>query len=358
MKPQYFVAILFATSLYWMYLLYAPFLLTITIAALLAISTSNIQDFFYKLFKNRLAAALASSFLLATLFFAPLGYFLATLTMKLKSIEPQVYLGLEVYIKEFIANPPTYLAFLEPYSKDILKEWNVSSLASKVISMTGAIGAFSAGFLKNAFLTIIFYFFAQYNGAYIVEFLKRVVQMSVEETTLIAKEISSVMSVVFYSIITTAMFEGVLFGLAVSFIGYNGLLFGIMYGFASLIPVVGGIMMWLPFMIYEFSIGETSNAIFIAIYSIVVISVIADTFVKPLIIKEINNRLLKEDDTRINELVIFFAIIAGLATFGFWGMILGPAITAFFLTILKLFEARTKECEDLSNSYKSQDNHS
>jgi predicted PurR-regulated permease PerM len=102
--------------------------------------------------------------------------------------------------------------------------------------------------------------------------------------------------------------------------------------------------MWLPFMIYEFSIGETSNAIFIVIYSIVVISIIADTFVKPLIIKEINNRMLKEDDTRINELIIFFAIIAGLATFGFWGMILGPAITAFFLTVLKLFEARTKEC--------------
>ena len=101
--------------------------------------------------------------------------------------------------------------------------------------------------------------------------------------------------------------------------------------------------MWLPFMIYEFSIGDSSYAIFIAIYSIVVISVIADTFVKPLIIKEINMRLLKEDDTRMNELVIFFAIIAGLATFGFWGMILGPAITAFFLTILKLFEARTKE---------------
>ena len=52
---------------------------------------------------------------------------------------------------------------------------------------------------------------------------------------------------------------------------------------------------------------------------------------------------LKEDDARVDELVIFFAIIAGLATFGFWGMILGPAITALFLTLLKLFEARTQQ---------------
>ena len=345
MKPQFFVAILFATSLYWMYLLYMPFLLTITIAALLAVSTSNIQDFLERYLKNKIVAAFISSLLLAVLFFAPLGYFLATLTIQLNSINPETLTQIESYVRDFIETPPEYLSFLKPYALDAIKDLNINSITSSAIYLTGKIGAFSAGFLKNAFLIIVFYFFAQYNGSYIVGFLKRVVQMSVDETTILAKELSSVMSVVFYSIITTAMFEGVLFGVAISFMGYNGLLFGIMYGFASLIPVVGGVLMWLPFMIYEFAIGNSSNAIFIAVYSIVVISIVADTFIKPLIIKEINARLLKEDDTKMNELVIFFAIIAGLATFGFWGMILGPAITAFFLTILKLFEARTQECK-------------
>ncbi|MDO8454266.1 MAG: AI-2E family transporter, partial [Sulfurimonas sp.] len=344
MKSQYFIAVLFATSLYWMYLLYAPFLLVITIAALLAVSTSNIQDNFEKFFKNRLLAALSSSFLLAVLFFAPLGYFLATLTIRLNSLEPDVFANLETYIKDFIANPPLYLAFLKPYVADSIKDIDINFITSNALSITGKIGAFSAGFLKNAFLVIVFYFFAQYNGVHIVAFLKRVVQMSVDDSNMLSKELSSVMSVVFYSIIVNAMFQGILFGVAISLMGYNGLLFGIMYGFASLIPVVGGALMWLPFMTYEFSQGNSSNAIFIALYSIVVISIIADTFIKPLIIKEINKRLLKEDDARMNELVIFFAIIAGLSTFGFWGMILGPAITAFFLTILKLFEARSKEC--------------
>jgi len=344
-KPQYFIAILFATSLYWMYLLYAPFLLSITIAALLAISTSNVQDYLERHLKSKFLAALSSSFLLAILFFAPLGYFLATLTIQLNMVNPEVLEKIVFYIKDFIETPPEYLNFIAPYATDAIKDININSLTATALTLTGKIGSFSAGFLKNAFLVIIFYFFAQYNGSYIVGFLKRVIQMSVEETTLLAKELSAVMSVVFYSILTTAMFEGILFGVAISFIGYNGLLFGIMYGFASLIPVVGGVLMWLPFMIYEFAVGNSQNAIFIALYSIIVISIIADTFIKPLIIKEINKRLLKDDDTRMNELVIFFAIIAGLATFGFWGMILGPAITAFFLTILKLFEARSEECK-------------
>jgi len=342
LKPQYFVAILFATSLYWMYLLYAPFLLGMIIAALLAISTSNIQNIFERLLKSKFLAALSSSFLLALLFFAPLGYFLVTLTLKLNTIEPEIFRNIEATVNNFLADPPAYLNFLKPYMDDITQEISVNSIASYALSFTGDIGSLSMGYLKNSFLVIIFYFFAQYNGGFVVDLLKRVVQMSVEETTILARELSSVMSVVFYSIIVNAMFQGVLFGIAISYMGYNGLLFGIMYGFASLIPVVGGALMWLPFMLYEFSMGNSANAIFIASYTVVVISLIADTFVKPLIIKEINLRLLKEDDAKMNELIIFFAIIAGLTTFGFWGMILGPAITAFFLAILKLFEARTQ----------------
>jgi len=346
MKPQFFIAALFAISLYAMYYLYFPFLLVILIAGLLAVSTSNIQNLLEQYLHSKLVAALLSSLLLAVLFFAPLGYFLTTLTIELNSLSDDTLQKVESSIRAFVAQPPSYLLFLKPYLLEAVKDLDINYLTSNALVFAGKIGAFSAGFLKNAFLVIIFYFFALYNGSAMIDFLKRIVQMSVEESTLLARELSDVMSVVFYSIIATAMFEGVLFGAAVSYMGYNGMLFGIMYGFASLIPVVGGALMWLPFMVYEFSVGNSTNALFIAIYSIVVISIFADTFVKPIIIKEINQRLLKEDNTKMNELVIFFAIIAGLTTFGFWGMILGPAITAFFFTILKLFEARSKECLD------------
>jgi len=283
--------------------------------------------------------------LLALLFFAPLGYFLASLTIWLNHLQPDTLQRVELYINSMIVNPPEYLLFLKPYFADAFKDVNLNTITANALAIAAKIGAFSAGFLKNAFLIVVFYFFALYNGKVITDFLKHALQMSVEESSLLARELSAVMSVVFYSIIATAMLEGALFGIVVSFLGYDGLLFGIMYGFTSLIPVVGGILMWLPFMIYEFAIGNSNYAIFIALYSVVVISIGADTFVKPLIIKWINQKLLNENDAHMNELVIFFAIIAGLTTFGFWGMILGPAITAFFLTILKLFEAQTAACD-------------
>lgn len=343
MKPNYLIAILFAVASYFMYLLYQPFLLAMLIAGLLALSTANVQSFFEKKFKSRLYASISVTTLLAILFFAPLGYFLTALTIKLNTLDSGTLLKIEHYIRSFVTNPPSYLLFLKPYAMEFLQNFDTNYVAKDALLLAGKIGSFSAGFLKNTFMIIIFYFFAQYNASVMLEFLKRVLQISVDETALVIKELASVMSVVFYSIIATAMFEGVLFGLAISYMGYNGILFGIMYGFASLVPIIGGVIMWLPFMVYELSIGDTYNAVFIAIYSIVVISIIADTFIKPMIIGAINKQILEADATKMNELIIFFAIIAGLATFGFWGMILGPAITAFFFTILKIFEARSKE---------------
>ncbi len=344
MKPQYFVAILFGVSLYWMYFLYKPFLLAMTIAALLAISTANVHNYFEEKLGSKLFAALLSSFLLAFLFFGPFAYILTTVTIMLKQIDMNTLSGFEAFLKEKMINPPSYLEFLKPYTTNFIESIDIKSIASKMIALTGQIGAFSAGFVKNAFLIVVFYFFAQYHSGLIVGFLKRVVQMSESDSSILARELSSVMNVVFYSILVTAAFEGLLFGIAVSFLGYDGIFFGILFGFASLVPVVGAALMWVPFMSYEFYLGHNFEAIFIALYTVIVISIVADTFIKPVIIQEINKRLLTENDARLDSLVIFFSMIAGLATFGFWGMILGPAITAFFLAILKVFEARTKEC--------------
>jgi predicted PurR-regulated permease PerM len=340
MKPQHLLIVLFGASLYWMYRLYEPFLLTMLIAALLAISTANIQLYFTNLTRSKFFGSLLSTLLLAILFFVPLGYFLASFSIKLNNIDPAILTHVEISMQDLLDNPPKSLLFLKPYINSMLQNMQLKNLASIAVSYAGTIGAYSAGYIKNAFLVIVFYFFSQYNGESIIEFVKKVVKLEEDDNKLLTYELSSVMSTVFYSIIATAMFEGALFGVAIAFMGYNGILFGIMYGFASLIPVVGGALMWVPFAAYEYSFGNTNGALFIAIYSIVMISIIADTFVKPIIIREINVRFIKSN-LQLNEIVIFFAILAGLATFGFWGMILGPAITSFFLALLKLVEAKS-----------------
>ena len=337
MRSRYALLFMLVFSLYWIYRLYEPFLMALIIGALLAISTSSINRTFERSFNSHMVAAVISTLLLAIVFIAPLGYFLTTFTLKLNTISPEVMESIFLKLKLWINDVPESFGIIKPYMADFIEELSLSNVASNALTVATQVGAYSAAFVKNAVLIIIFYFFALYYGREIEHFLRQVTGINNYDAMHLNFELSSVMGVVFYSIIATAVFEGSLFGIMISLMGYNGLLFGIMYGFASLIPVVGGALMWIPFSLYELSLGESNDALIISLYSIVVISIIADTFIKPMIIKEINQKMIKTD-TKVNELIIFFAIIAGLTSFGFWGMILGPAITSFFISVVKLFD--------------------
>lgn len=342
MKKEYFtLALLFIVS-YGIYVLYAPFWMSIVVASLLAISTHHIQMAFLNLTHSRFWASALSTLLLGILFFAPLGYFLFHISVMLQNLDPAIMHTMEIKLRMWVEHLPPSLSRVEAKIEAALAKFDPTALSQHIIAYASQMGSFAMSFLSGTLFILIFYFIANYYGRDIFEFFKRSAHFPQQESTLIIFEMRSAMSVVFYSILTTAVFEGALFGIAIGYMGYNGLLFGIMYGFASLIPVVGGVIMWLPFALFELSQGHSENALFITLYTIIVISIIADTLIKPVIIKIINQHLLKPQE-KINELIVFFAIIAGLATFGFWGMIIGPAITVLFLTLMKITETQTEE---------------
>ena len=325
---------LFLVVLYWVLKLYEPFLLTLAISSLLAIATYKINSKFLLITKHRVLTAFLSTTLLSILFFAPIVYIITTIGVTASNFDTKIIEDILNYISSINIQLPDSIAFLKPKLDELLANLNLTKLTTNIISYTAYIGKNSAKFLKDMFLITIFFFFANLYGKEIVDYAKKLSPIDTKEVSLIFEEVANVMSVLFYSILVTAIFEGALFAIVAIAFGYDGLLLGILYGFASLIPIIGGALMWMPLCAYALARGNVFEAVVIASYSIVMISIIADTFIKPMIIKYINN--LAKTPTHINELLIFFAIIAGLSTFGFWGMILGPAITALFISILKL----------------------
>ncbi len=338
MNRKLFLLGLFLLVLYGIWYLYRPFLMPIFIASLLALATNNLNYFFTKYIKFSIPRAVIMTLILGLLFFAPIVYALNASTQIINNFDPAVVDKI-VSLKHSL-HLPDYLGFIKPHIKEFLDSLNSKEITANIVHFASGILKKSAGFFKDMFLILIFYFFANLYSKELVRFLKDILPF--DENSPFFQEISGVMSVVFYSTLLTAILEGALFGIIVSFFGYDGLLFGILYGFASLVPVVGGLIMWLPVSLYEYASGATTNALIIAIYSIVVISIIADTFIKPLIIKYAREHITK-NSTQINEIVIFFAIIAGLTTYGFWGMVIGPAITTFFISLAKIYQVLLDE---------------
>ena len=318
---------------YFVYLTYQPYLLDIAIAALMAIAFLKIENLISKKIKNRYILASIVTLIFMGLIFGPLIYFILNITNFLLSIKVED-------IKHIISHASGLIDYLPSFIASKIHEYvnqnNIAEIYNSIVPILGAVTKKGALFFKDVVLIVIFFFFAILYGREILNFFKTIIPFDNDKLEKIFFNTSEVMSVVFYSTMLTAILEGVLFGIVVSFYGMNFIFFTIMYAFFSLIPVVGGVLMWAPVSLYLYANGNTQGALVVAVYSILIISILADTFIKPLIIKYVQE--LFETKMEINSMIIFFAIVAGLSSFGMWGMIIGPAVTAMFISILQLYK--------------------
>ncbi|NPA54805.1 MAG: AI-2E family transporter [Epsilonproteobacteria bacterium] len=328
-----FVNLLFLIVSYFMYVTYQPFLIDIVIAVLLSIALFNIEKFFFERYHNKYISSTIITVFLIILLFTPLFYFISKAAIVIQHITPTSIEMVVSKAKHLVAYLPDVVA---EKLQQLLASNSIQTFYQNVAKFIGSLTAKSAFFLKDMLLIIIFFFFINLYGKDILGFIKKILPLEQTKANILFSDTQAMMGLVFYSTLATAVLEGILFGGFVYFYGFDGLFFTIMYAFASLIPVIGGAIMWIPMSLYLYAQGDIHASIEIALYSIIVISIIADTFIKPLIIQFIKTKL--NNSIQLNPLLVFFSIVAGLSTFGFWGVILGPAITSLFISILKFYD--------------------
>ncbi len=337
MKPQHFLITIAIAVLFFLFELFNPFIKAIFVAFLLSVATNSLDIFITNRVKSQTLSAIFMTIVLAVIFFVPVMYCIFSFANFINKLDQQAIIRNFENIQNWVENMPSDFQFLKHQLNLILDKIDVAEAVKNVLSIGAYLGKNSASFMIDMVMILIFYFFFTLYGTGLSHYIKDILPLKKEDANTLFYESSNVMSIVLYSILVTAILEGMLFGFFISVYGYNGFLLGVLYGFASLVPIVGGLIMWLPIAIYEIFKGNLYDAIVIVSYSIIVISIIADTFVKPIIIKYINQRIVKTP-SKINELLIFFSIIAGLSTFGFWGMIIGPAMVTFFISIVQLLK--------------------
>lgn len=331
-KTTLLITALFVLGLMGAYSVYQPYLLSMTVAILLTMATFNLSEKLVAWTNSAKISSAISTTMLSLLLFAPIVYLGTIGVGYLAQMDNAGIKDTINTVKIFIEEVP----FLNKLSNQYLTDAQITGYIQDSTHYLTAFGSAGLGFMKNLLFVVVFYFFINFYGDRFFDMILALLPVSKTKGVRMIQEVSATMEVVFYSIIVTAIFEGILFGLIMSYFGFNGLLFGVIYGFASLIPIIGGLIVWAPVSLYVWTKVDTQTAIIIATYAVIVISIIADTFIKPMIIKIIQEDLLK-CTIQINSIVIFFSILAGMSTHGFWGMVLGPAITAFLIAITKVY---------------------
>ena len=119
----------------------------------------------------------------------------------------------------------------------------------------------------------------------------------------------------------------------VAAIGY--LIFGVrdwgMWGFVTgvfaFFPLVGTMIVWVPLVIYLYSIGQNLTATGLTIYSVIVTGNV-DYITRLGLLKKIGN---------VHPMITVLGVIVGLKLFGFIGLIFGPLLISYFIILIKIY---------------------
>lgn len=107
------------------------------------------------------------------------------------------------------------------------------------------------------------------------------------------------------------------------------ILWGFLTGLFAFFPILGTMVIWVPLVIYLFSIGNTSSGIGLLLYSGVITGNI-DYLARISLLKKIGD---------VHPLVTVLGLIVGLKLFGFWGFIFGPLLISYLLLLVKIYRS-------------------
>lgn len=124
------------------------------------------------------------------------------------------------------------------------------------------------------------------------------------------------------------LIQGVAGGFLFLFLGFSSpFLWGVIMGFLAFLPIVGIGIVLVPTAIILLLKLNFATGIFVIVFY-VLLSWGVEYIFKPKVVG---------DRVRMHPLIVFFAIIGGLKAYGILGIIYGPLIATFFLTLADIY---------------------
>jgi predicted PurR-regulated permease PerM len=326
-----FLAILVAAITIAFIVVMRSFLITMMLAAIFTVMVYPGYRLLLKWCRGRqrLAAGIYI-FLLVLLVVVPTGLFLSVVVAQ----GIQISTGAGTLIQEQVqsgqwAQKLSELPFMDrilPYREEILQ---------KAMQVTSAVGRFVVGKLTDftrgtveVILHTVLMFYAMYfffmDGPNLVRTTTAYLPLSPAERTRLIERFTTVSTAAVKSTVLIGLAQGLLGGAGFAVAGVQGAVFwGAVMVVLAMIPGVGTALVWIPAVVYMIVLGRIKTAVFLALYFLLVVGLV-DNLMRPRLVGK---------GSQMHELLVLLSTLGGIMAFGLSGFIVGPVITALFITL-------------------------
>lgn len=331
------------------FLLVEPYVNSIVMAFIISLLMFPIHEWIeQRLPKHKNVASLLSCVILTFIIVVPLLFVFAAIVQQGSAFSQNVYQwvtngGIQTlfehpWVVKGLALINTYLPFDTVNPQEIAQKIAkfATSFGSNLVGISAKILGDATTFLMDFFLMLFVLFFLLRDHDKIISAIRHILPLSRSQEDKLLNEIEQVSKSAVMGSFLTAIAQGIAGGIGMWLAGFPGLFWGTMMGFASFIPVVGTALIWIPAVLYLFLTGDTTWAIFLMVWSIVIVGSI-DNLLRP---------FLMQGSAGMNTLMIFFSLLGGLHLFGLIGLIYGPLVFAVTMVLFKIYEEEFQDFLD------------
>ena len=325
-----------AISLYLCWRMIQPFLGVIAWATVLVIVFYPVHKRLASRIRQPSLAALVSCLLVILIILVPVALITLAVVNELAGALDSLQRGVNYLLDPNSRFTGPVLNFLNRFV-DINQLRSEEFLLARLKGVSGQLAGQTLGFLggmASFFIQMFFVIFTMYyffkDGENISRTIRDALPLDREQSENILSRTREVIDASVYGVLTIAIIQGTLGGLAFWVLGLpSAIIWGVVMTFLSMVPMLGAFLVWVPGAIFLAVTGHWVKALLLTLWGTLAIGTI-DNFLRP---KLVGSR------TRLHELLIFFAVLGGLNVFGVLGVVLGPVVIAITLALIDVYRA-------------------
>lgn len=177
------------------------------------------------------------------------------------------------------------------------------------------------------FLMLYLLFFFLRDGPRLLEGLVRALPLGDERERHLLGRFAEVSRATIKGTLVVGIAQGAIGGIAFALLGIGApVLWGVVMALLSILPAVGAALVWLPAAIFLLVTGHIVAGIALILIGVFAIGLV-DNLLRPILVGR---------DTRMPDYLILLSTLGGLTAFGLAGIIIGPIIAAFFVSVWKM----------------------
>jgi len=183
-------------------------------------------------------------------------------------------------------------------------------------------------FLLQSVIVVFTFFFVMRDWEKMREYFMTLSPFPKEYQNKLVEKFKQITNAVLYGQVIVGISQGLVAGIGYLIFGvHNALLFTLLTIVSATLPIVGAWFVWLPIDAYLFLTDQTTAAVGLLVYCLLIVSLI-DNFLRMYIMAKV---------AKLNTGLVLIGMIGGLYVFGILGLILGPLILSYVLLLAEFY---------------------